>query len=239
MFETFNSRNESVARPFVLEPPLTEKKLFPPGDTLKFNLILFGKAIEYFPLLVYTFKEMGKRGIGVKRGKFWLKQVTVSDQVVYDYQEQMIKTNFRRQNIFSIEKEQSKFLRIRFLTPTALKVKGKITNTIDFITLLKSIRRRIKALNVYHNGQLREVFDIDFEKAEEVKVKKSAIEEFRWERYSNRQQKKIDYSGFWGEMELEGDLTPFMAILRMGEIVHIGRGTVYGMGKYVIESVVS
>ena len=235
IFETSNERNERVARPFVIEPPLTEKKLFPTGDTLEVNLILFGKAIEYIPYLVFTFKEMGRRGIGANNGKFWLQKVTQDDKIIYDFEEQILHNTFKRYDLFKIKEEKANKVTIHFLTPTAIKYNGKINFEIDFLTLIKAIRRRLKALSVYHNEKLAKDIEIDFEAAEKIVVKKISLEPFQWKRYSNRQQQKIDFSGFIGEMELDGNLTPFMPLLRMGEIVHVGRGTVYGMGKYVVE----
>ncbi len=237
IFETFNERNERVAHPFVLEPPMLERSLFPPGDVLKVNLILFGKAIDYLPYIVYTFREMGKRGIGAKRGKFWLQRVTKDEKIVYDFQEQLLHTDFTKEDLFQIKNkdEHIKKVKIRFVTPTAIKKNGKINSNIDFLTLLKAVKRRVKALSIYHNGNLDPEFNIDFEAAKALSIINTSFEPFHWKRYSNRQQQKIDFSGFIGELELEGDLTPFMSLLRMGEIIHIGRGTVYGMGKYVVE----
>ncbi len=239
MFETFNSRNERVAHPFVLEPPLLERRLFPPGDSLKVNLVLFGKALEYIPFIVLTFKEMGKRGIGAGQGKFWLKEVTCGEQVIYDFQTQTVTTNFSPMQL-SLEPNNGLDINhviLHFITPTALKINGKITPDINFVSLLKAIVRRIKALSVYHNGHTVPEIDIDVAHAERTVKQRMSFRPFRWKRYSNRQQREIDFSGIIGELELEGDLAPFMPLLQAGEIIHIGRGTVYGMGKYVIEEI--
>jgi len=40
--------------------------------------------------------------------------------------------------------------------------------------------------------------------------------------------------GFTGEIVLEGDLTPFTELLRTCEILHVGKGTVFGNGKIEI-----
>ena len=38
--------------------------------------------------------------------------------------------------------------------------------------------------------------------------------------------------GVVGEMIFRGDLTQFLPYLRLGEILHIGKGTAYGLGRY-------
>jgi len=40
--------------------------------------------------------------------------------------------------------------------------------------------------------------------------------------------------GFLGEITFEGELTEFLPFLKLGEYLHIGKGTVYGLGKYEI-----
>ncbi|HHT9145919.1 MAG TPA: hypothetical protein ACFYD4_09605, partial [Candidatus Wunengus sp. YC61] len=64
-----------VPHPFVIEPPITEKQTFEPGETFSFHLILIGNAIDYLPYFIYTFTELGKQGIGQGRGKYDLVQV--------------------------------------------------------------------------------------------------------------------------------------------------------------------
>ena len=64
-----------VPHPFVIEPPVTEKQTFAPGESFSFHLLLIGNAIDYLPYFVYTFTELGKQGIGQGRGKYDLVQV--------------------------------------------------------------------------------------------------------------------------------------------------------------------
>jgi len=239
IFETANSRDEHVAHPFVLEPPLTEAWLFPPGDTLKIRLILIGKAIEYIPFLIYTFREMGKRGIGARRGKFWLKKVTDGvehTRMIYHHEEQRINMDFERKNLFLLQNVIADKLTLNFITPTALKSDGHITEHPDFEQIIKAIIRRLKALSYYHNGRMDEMYKLDWDAVNKIKAVRSDLRWYNWERKSSRQKKKISFDGLIGNIEFEGDLTPFTSLLRMGEVVHIGRGTVYGMGMYQMEN---
>ena len=41
--------------------------------------------------------------------------------------------------------------------------------------------------------------------------------------------------GFMGEIAFEGDIEPFMSLIKAGEIIHVGKGTGFGLGKYIIE----
>jgi CRISPR/Cas system endoribonuclease Cas6 (RAMP superfamily) len=41
--------------------------------------------------------------------------------------------------------------------------------------------------------------------------------------------------GFVGDATFEGDLAEFLPALRLGELVHVGKGTTFGLGKYRLE----
>lgn len=53
-------------------------------------------------------------------------------------------------------------------------------------------------------------------------------------RYSNLKGYDLDMSGFIGQMKLAGDFSDFGDVLLAGELLHIGKETSLGLGKYVI-----
>jgi CRISPR/Cas system endoribonuclease Cas6 (RAMP superfamily) len=42
--------------------------------------------------------------------------------------------------------------------------------------------------------------------------------------------------GVVGEAVYEGDLGPFAPLLALGEVLHVGKGTGFGLGRYEIAS---
>jgi hypothetical protein len=41
----------------------------------------------------------------------------------------------------------------------------------------------------------------------------------------------MSVSGFVGEREIGGDLEPFAPLLRTAEVLHVGRGETFGLGR--------
>ena len=41
--------------------------------------------------------------------------------------------------------------------------------------------------------------------------------------------------GFTGEVVYEGELNQFYPYLKAGEVIHIGKNTAFGLGKYKVE----
>jgi CRISPR/Cas system endoribonuclease Cas6 (RAMP superfamily) len=72
-------------------------------------------------------------------------------------------------------------------------------------------------------------------RAGEVKTVTSSL---RWddlERYSNRQKTKMKLGGFVGEVEYAGEaIEEFLPLVAAGEILHVGAGTSFGLGRYRI-----
>ncbi len=44
-------------RPYVLNPPLTTRQIFHPGDSIEFALVLIGPAIEALPYFIQVFQD--------------------------------------------------------------------------------------------------------------------------------------------------------------------------------------
>jgi CRISPR/Cas system endoribonuclease Cas6 (RAMP superfamily) len=54
-------------------------------------------------------------------------------------------------------------------------------------------------------------------------------------RYSGRQEHRISMGGFVGDVTFEGDVQPFVQIIKAGEILHVGKGTAFGLGRYGVQ----
>lgn len=129
-----------------------------------------------------------------------------------------------------------KLISLSFLTPTRILYDSHLTLDLEFHILIRNLLRRLSLLSYFHcNG---DPTDWDFkgiiEKAKEVKVKEKNLRWYDWERYSGRQETRIKMGGFVGDITFEGDIKPFMPLIEAGEVLHVGKGTGFGLGKYVI-----
>ena len=55
-----------------------------------------------------------------------------------------------------------------------------------------------------------------------------------WERYLARQDTRMKMGGFVGRVEYQGNLREFFPLLKLGEVVHVGKGTGFGLGRYKV-----
>ena len=129
-------------------------------------------------------------------------------------------------------------LTVNFLTPTRLKFNNDLTIDFTFRMLVFKMIRRVLELAHFHvpNATIDWEFHPLLVAADAVKIVQRNLRWLDWERRSNRQKTEMMMGGFVGEMILEGDLVPFLDLLRACEVVHVGKGCVFGNGKIEINS---
>ncbi|OQY98065.1 MAG: hypothetical protein B6D35_13185 [Candidatus Brocadia sp. UTAMX2] len=129
----------------------------------------------------------------------------------------------------------SSAITISIQTPLRLRFEGNITDKIEFHILTRNLLRRISSLSYFH---CNEKLEVDFkgliEKAKSVRQTASDTHWFDWKRFSTRQEEWMSLGGVTGTVSYEGDLTEFMPFVRLGEYVHVGKGTSFGLGRYEI-----
>ncbi len=139
---------KDIFPPLIIEPPLTTKEDFVPGDCFEMNLVLTGRAIEYLPFLMLTFIEIGKSGVGKqihrtdrgwkKGGTFTVDEVrdTISGGKVFSPKDggQMFDNYLPfewSQAQDKTEQHMSDNLTLRFLTPVRIKENKKLLNKFN------------------------------------------------------------------------------------------------------------
>lgn len=242
------SNYESIPRPFVLEPPLETRTEYSTGEKLNFNLILIGRAVSYLPYFIVAFRELGDIGIGRMRKKYRLAEIravdfnSVESQVVYKAQDQLVRnvnlvlqTDILAELAHSGQHDNPCALTLDFQTMTRIKYEEGISRRLEFHMLIRNLLRRLSSLAYFHHGWEMELdFPGLIQKAAEVSIAGDHTRWVDWERYSSRKNHKMNLGGLVGRVTYHGPLAPFMPLLRMGELIHVGKGAVFGMGKYCI-----
>ena len=251
----------AAPHPFILEPPPEKRRGYKTGDEISFGLILIGKAIDYLPYFVYAFDELGRIGIGKGRAKYELKTVKCENnpvipakagiQTIYESETKTLNPFvYSTLNLESDillpqatcrggnpESHDHETLTLHFLTPTRIHYDKHLTIDLEFHILIRNLLRRLSLLYYFHCEGDPSGWDFKgiIDKAKDIKVIKRDLKWYDWERYSARQDTRMKMGGFVGEITFEGDIEPFMHLIKAGEILHVGKGTSFGLGKYEIK----
>lgn len=205
-------------RPYVFEPH-DERRDFAAGDPLGFDLLLIGQAMDLEPYAVLAVERMAAAGLGADRAPFEVER-----------------TEFLPPAAPPAAGLPEDRLTLRFLTPTRIRTGHEIAASLDFRALTFAMIRRVLELAHFHvpGAEIDWSFRPMLERASAVRVTSSRLVWKDWERYSNRQQRKVGMGGVVGTMAVEGDLAPFASLLRAAEVVHVGKGAVFGLGRVEI-----
>jgi hypothetical protein len=235
----------AVARPFVIEPPPSAPKSFEAGERIVFHVVLIGRAVAYIPYFVFAFQQLGSAGLGRARSRFRLERVTDlgprGKSVVFQATDGFLRGSSRNVDARVLERGaetlSTERLDLAFITPTRLKHHGELAwHGPPFHVLIRRLLDRVSSLSYFHCGNR---WDIDFkawiEQAKQVKATDVATTWADWERYSGRQDRRIKMGGLVGPITYTGDLGPFRGLLALGTLVHVGKGTVMGNGRFVIK----
>jgi hypothetical protein len=235
------TQSATAAHPFVLEPPDGPAGSVRPGEAVTLGLVLIGRAIPLAPYFLAACREMARQGIGRGRGRLRLERAVADDpatgtgRAVYDGDRDLLAPAvppWQWRDLADVRKAGDR-LTLTFVTPTRLRQAADLVVRPAFATLATALLRRISVLAEAHCGGNANVdAKAILESAGAVRVETSDLRWHDWERYSARQQTRMSLGGFVGDVTFAGPLAPWWPLLRIGEILHVGKGTAFGLGKY-------
>ena len=246
------SKNRDIPRPFVFRAPKTQKTRFEIGEPFEFELVLIGRAFEFLPYFVLSFRELAAEGLGLNRAKCILERVdeislsqnaapqVSQPEVVYTAEEQIFRATralsmdewitSRCQNSCEVN-DGVQTLAIRFVTPTFLRADGEVIHHPKFHHVFKRVRDRINALSTFYgDGPLNADFHALGNRAEGVRTISCAVKWVERFRTSSKTRQRHELSGFVGEATYKGELADLLPWLLVGELVHVGKHTAWGNG---------
>jgi hypothetical protein len=237
-------RNSHRPHPFVLEPPVDVARELQPGDDLAFRLTLVGRGCEYLPYFVLAFRSMGEAGLGVTRARMKLEEVVAErrDQSHLIYRDGCSTLAAQPAplmlgDLLMPGDELARQLTLHLVTPARLQANGRLVRELDFAILFSRLLDRLSSLSRFYAGTPLGVdFRAEKEAAQAVRTVRSELHWVEWERFSTRQQAAMKLGGIVGRLALEGSLGRFMPYLRLGECVHVGNGTAFGLGEMRVET---
>jgi len=227
------SRFQELPRPFVIEPQAAS------ASSASYDLLLFGAAVRYFPYLVVANQEMAQRGLGAARQSVALDRMLAlafddEPQELWSRATGMLKPCSLKAWRSDLAPPGVDEVTLDFLTPTRIKSDESWSSRPNFRLLIATLVRRLTLLaESYGDRALPDLRPL-VAKAEAVILAQAEARWVDWQRYSNRQEAKLTMGGFVGRLSYRGELAPFWPLLRLGELLHVGRGCVFGMGQYRI-----
>lgn len=212
------------------------------GDCLQMTLILFGKSIAYFNQYLQAFFALGIEGIGRDHARYRIASVTntkgrpllVGGTVYMENYEVQTITEYVRYRLGRMSGGDRQ-VRLVFHEPAALKYQGAFLEEYRMDAIWQAVLRRIYMLecfeglphSVYDKEELKEIAmpEIVEQRAHHVGIR----------RYSSTQERKMTLNGIKGYLQLDRMPEEMLPFLLAGELIHIGKNTSFGFGRYLVQ----
>jgi len=198
------------------------------------NMVLFGSGKEFLPYIYNVFFKMGQKGIGKFRIKFKIVDILENNKSIFNSKNNELNLN-TSSTYFTNNKKSYSNITINFITPLRIISNNKFLNTFTAKKFISTLLRRIYLLSIFYCNFDPEFNFTDILKlAESINIKQKTY--FQKEnRFSYSQKKKINIGGLLGKIIFEGEnLSKIYNIFNLGELIHIGKSTSIGNGKYTI-----
>ncbi len=207
-----SSTGNAWPKPFVLLPPLDERRRYPKDHPFECELTLFGPAIQQFPVCHAALEYLGGiLGLGDNRGRFRVEGVDAVRAAPPGT---------------TAASRAASSATLRCITRLRLKTGNRLQREAPpFSLFMARLLGRLNTLGRFYGGgaligkgRCRELLG----RAEQVTIEQDGVRWEEWSRYSGRQKEWMKFGGLLGSVAYAGDMTLFLPWLEPGEWVHVG-----------------
>jgi len=187
---------------------------------LAFSLFLFDDMTLKLPYIIASIDFLLKKQ-GLSKEKITFKRYEMSINAQNAIINDTIKIPKEIIKSFQVESFSSKVI-LRLVTPLRIKKNNRfLKDTIELSDITNSIQKRKGA--IFHG-----TFEI---KTPVGTITKQNIRFIELTRYSNRQKTAMNLGGLVGEIEIKGLDEATYTLLKIGELIGVGKSSVFGLGK--------
>jgi len=199
-------------------------------DYYNFDFYLFDDAVIKLPYVISALHMMiTQNGLGMNRNTYKDFDMYINDEPCFINGQLKMPKDFTKS--FMINKI-SQNVHLKFLTPLRIKKDNKFLRSdgLELENIINSIYQR--QMQLLGKGFKKFPYKIEGE----ITNKKLEFKELT--RQSNRQKTTMNMGGIIGSMEIKNLSKECYEVLKLGELIGVGKQTVFGLGKIKVEDII-
>ncbi|NGZ07738.1 MAG: CRISPR system precrRNA processing endoribonuclease RAMP protein Cas6 [Magnetococcales bacterium] len=225
-----------VPNPYMIEPPPWGERIYQPGESLVFHMVLVGKALAQLSLIVFAWQRALARGVGPDHGKARLLRVvhveSQGEREIFHSEGQSL---LAHDSCVSVPPWPGpSTVTMQIITPARVQRDGSPLGP-ERITprdLLVNLMRRVSQVMELHGQRTMEADYADLAQQARLIDARGRLTWRDWTRRSARQQQTMALGGVVGTWHLTGPLELFWPFLYLGQWLHVGKNATFGLGHY-------
>ena len=192
-----------------------------------FGLYLFNDACDSLPYVLSALQlTLSQNGLTKNNYKFHNLTISVNQQVIFDGKE------FKSLDILPKSPKLDSYcpdIKVKLLTPLRIKKNNRfLRDDVEIEDILRSINQKAQE---FETGE--KAFKLDYIPTYGTVVKVLTYKPLL--RKSNRQKKQMNMDGMMGEIAVLGIDRRSYELLKLGEIIGVGKQMVMGLGRIKVE----
>lgn len=231
----------AVAPAFVFAVPLLEATPWYPGRLLQFRWTLIGPAAAHAEAMIHALDAALLAGLGLQlpRTRFAIASIDIENAapgaptILLDRAGGIplqLDTLAASQRVATASCPAAGTLTLKMRSPLHLRARKTLIEQPSFRDLARAMLMRLEALAGFGVFRGRPDARALLATADQVETVAAAYRRVDYERFSQRQGRRIALNGILGHGEYCGPVGAFAGLLPLMEAVHLGHGTAWGMG---------
>ena len=204
------------------------------GEMWSFEIVLLGSACRMAERLVTALVASTPLGLGPQRLPFNLQSIA---SVLPNRLKPGLHSSQLLDWLQPVEPRLDGEIALQLHSPLRLKHKGSIIKDgiPDLSLLVQQASRRLALLSTFwvnDNPELLSALKHSLPYLGDYHSQGSKMYFEDWLRHSVRQNELLPFGGLMGQLCYQGDIVPAISWLQVGEQLHIGGKTTFGLGQY-------
>lgn len=244
--------NQSHPKPYIICPNEDHKKHWKKGEILSFELSLLGDAITLADNVIDALRYCTRYGFGEDRHEMLITSIaSITPLGLRVGIHPCSLSEWIAHSGFDVLYEGEKEIALSFLTPALLKKRttnnsqnGKSTNKtrpiqpseLSLFDISNAALRRLTQLCSFWLIDNQDLIDAVYNERPTVFICETNRHLYfeDWQRHSIKHDKKLPFGGLKGQISFYGEVNHLIPLLKIGEVLHIGSKTTFGLGKYKV-----
>jgi hypothetical protein len=217
---------------------------------MDFGLILFGQAISHFMIAFAALEKLGRdMGLGRIEGRYRIQEV---QQLTLDGSTTIFRDEEWLSNYSPIKASQIlsqpqvlSCSRLNMTLTTRLRLKNNnrlVRNPPSFRLFFNRLAGRLNSLGALHGSGIllrpeEKMRLLSKAKAVQIDHRHTRCPWDEWQRPTKPGREPMNFGGLLGKITYEGNLSPFIPWLTLGQWTGLGGKTSFGLGLYSLDDI--